>query len=130
MTALGRPWRVIDLFSGRGGMSYGFREWPEAFRVIAAVDMQAAKPGTGKSSGTTTQCNDTYGRNIGVRPEDADLSRMDARAFREELGLLPGELEVLISCAPCTGCSQKNARNHLEDDPRNGLVERTADFVG
>lgn len=33
---------------------------------------------------------------------------------------------MLISCAPCTGFSQKKANNHIEDDARNKLVERTA----
>jgi DNA (cytosine-5)-methyltransferase 1 len=46
-----------------------------------------------------------------------------------ELGLERGDLEILIACPPCTGFSQKNARNHSEDDPRNRLVARTGEFV-
>lgn len=129
MTMSGKPWKVVDLFSGAGGMSSGFRSHRSHFEIIAAVDLQKGKPGRGKSSGTSTLCNPTYARNIGIDPKNADLSVLDPAEYRRELGLQPGDLEVLISCAPCTGFSQKNARNHLDDDPRNRLVERTGEFV-
>ena len=35
----------------------------------------------------------------------------------------------MIACPPCTGFSRTLAKNHLEDDNRNGLVGKTADFV-
>jgi DNA (cytosine-5)-methyltransferase 1 len=128
MTSRSRA-RVVDLFSGAGGMSCGFHQLREHFEIVGAVDLEAGKPGRGKSAGTTTMCNPTYARNIGITPKNADLSILSPAEYRSELGLTQGELEVLISCAPCTGFSQKNARNHVEDDPRNRLVERTADFV-
>jgi DNA (cytosine-5)-methyltransferase 1 len=121
-------WTVVDLFSGCGGMSTGFHRRPE-FEIIGAVDLEKGKPGRGKSAGSSTGCNPTYTRNIGLAPKNADLGTLDPKAYREELGLTRGQLDVLISCAPCTGFSQKNARNHLEDDPRNALVVRTAEFV-
>lgn len=121
--------KVVDLFSGAGGMSAGFKRFAEHFEIVGAVDLEAGKPGRGKSAGTTTACNRTYARNIGIEPMKADLSVLDPAAYRSELGLAKGELGVLISCAPCTGFSQKNARNHVEDDPRNKLVERSGDFV-
>jgi len=110
-------------------MSCGFARHG-GFRIIGGVDLQVGKPGRGKSAGTTTSCNSTYERSIGVKPLDADLSTLDPRELRVAMGLDRGELDVLISCAPCTGFSQKNARNHIDDDPRNGLVERTAVYVG
>lgn len=122
-------WKVVDLFSGCGGMSWGFKSQPEHFQIVGAVDLEKGKPGRGKSAGTSTMCNPTYARNIGVTPKSADLALLDPAAYREELALDRGDLTVLISCAPCTGFSQKNASNHIQDDPRNMLVERTADFV-
>lgn len=119
---------VVDLFSGAGGASSGFCQ-TDNFQVVGAVDLEQGKPGRGQSPGSSTVCNATYERNIGVRPKNADLSALYPQSLRTELGLGVGELDVLISCAPCTGFSQKNARNHSDDDPRNRLVERTGDFV-
>lgn len=129
MTAPKNRWKVVDLFSGCGGMSSGFKSHSDHFEIIGAVDIQKGKPGNGASSGTSTGCNPTYERNIGVIPKNADLTKLDPADYRRELGLHSGELDVLISCAPCTGFSQKNATNHVIDDPRNSLVGRTADFV-
>ncbi len=108
-------------------MSTGFHRDPR-YRIVGAVDRQLAKPSAyGKAS---TTCNDTYERNIGVRPLDADLFTLEPERWREqELRLAPGDVTVLISCAPCTGFSQKNAANHAQDDRRNSLVVRSADFV-
>lgn len=122
-------WTVVDLFSGCGGMSYGFHSHRKHFEIIGAVDLQKGKPGKGKSPGSSTECNPTYKRNIGIEPKNADIGLLSPFDYRSELGLRRGELDVLISCAPCTGFSQKNARNHMEDDPRNQLVAKTADFV-
>jgi len=119
---------VVDLFSGCGGMSAGFLA-QGSYTILAAVDRQLAKPGRGKSAGSSTLCNPTYKRNIGIEAKDADLRTLDPDLYRDELGLDVGDLDVLISCAPCTGFSQKNSRNHVDDDPRNELVERTGDFV-
>lgn len=110
-------------------MSSGFRSLEATYHIVGAVDLERGKPGNGKSPGTSTACNPTYHRNIGIWPKNADLARLDPTDYRKELGIGIGDLDVLISCAPCTGFSQKNAANHLRDDPRNRLVARTADFV-
>ena len=75
--------------------------------LVGAVDNETAKPGRLKSPGTTTDCNTTYLHNIGIRPKRADLAELNPVKYRAELGLAPGELEVLISCAPCTGFLRK-----------------------
>jgi DNA (cytosine-5)-methyltransferase 1 len=122
------PWTVVDLFSGAGGMSYGFAARPE-FQIVGAVDSQQGKPGRGLSEGTSTHCNATYEANIGLRPMAADLRTLDPGEYRRSMGLAPEELTVLIACAPCTGFSQKNALNHAVDDARNGLVQRAGRWV-
>lgn len=119
---------VVDLFSGAGGMSTGFHRHG-AFEIVGAVDLEKGKPGNGVSAGTSTMCNPTYRRNIGVEPWNQDIGQLDPKALARRLSLRRGTLDVLISCAPCTGFSQKNAQNHLTDDPRNTLVARTAAFV-
>jgi len=122
-------WKVLDLFSGCGGMSSGFLAHQNYFEIVGAVDLEVAKPGRGVSPGSSTNCNSTYERNIGVEPLNADLGVLDPGELRTRLHLKKGDLAVLVSCPPCTGFSQKNSRNHMDDDPRNLLVERTADFV-
>ena len=123
------PWKVVDLFSGCGGMSSGFRRQRGYFRIIGAVDCEVAKPGRGKHKASSTRCNATYLRNIGIEPKNADLMQLNPTEYRQALGLEKEELDVLLACPPCTGFSQKNSKNHIEDDPRNRLVQRTADFV-
>lgn len=123
-----RKYKVVDLFSGAGGMSYGFKSL-QNFSIVGAVDFQKGKPGRGKSPGSSTGCNPTYQKNIGIAPLNQDIGTLSPSEYRRSLGLEKRELTVLISCAPCTGFSQKNANNHTLDDPRNRLVARTADFV-
>lgn len=120
---------VVDLFSGAGGMSAGFHTHPDLFRIVGAADIEVGKPGLGKSPGTVTYCNRTYATNIGVEPLNVDLASVQPSDLRQAFGLVRGELDVLIACPPCTGFSQKNANNHVVDDPRNHLVERVGLFV-
>ena len=115
---------VADLFSGSGGMSWGFHINPN-FRIVGAADAEYAKPSAkGKSS---TRCNSTYASAIGLEPKNVDLSTI----LPKELGEMWGfhSVDVLISCAPCTDFSQKNAENYVKDKQRNLLVGRTFEFV-
>jgi DNA (cytosine-5)-methyltransferase 1 len=116
---------VLDLFSGAGGMSGGFARSGK-FQIVGAVDIEKGKPSSGVGA---TNCNATYKKNIGVEPINADLSEVLPSDISTHFGVKKGELDVLISCAPCTGFSQKNSRNHIVDDGRNKLVPRSAIFV-
>jgi len=104
-------------------MSYGFHAHP-GFKVIAGVDAQIAKPSSSRGS---LQCNRTFEENIEAPSVDLDLSRTGPekiiKSLPKELG--PGDLTVLIACAPCTGFSRTKPSNHLEDDDKNGLVTRS-----
>jgi DNA (cytosine-5)-methyltransferase 1 len=114
------------LFSGAGGMSYGFHAHPD-FRIVGAVDAEIGKPSSGSGS---LECNRTYEANIGVRPLALDLRSADPDELAAALAPgLPAGPTVLCSCAPCTGFSRTLSRNHLEDDSRNSLVGRSALFV-
>lgn len=121
------PYTVIDLFSGGGGMSYGFHAH-DNFEVVAAFDAQIGKPSSGKGS---LQCNQTYHANMGFEPFEVDLAETSEKELQKLVKSRLGEkdLDVMISCAPCTGFSRAKASNHLLDDPRNSLVKRSADFV-
>lgn len=117
--------KVMDLFSGAGGMSSGFKR-NSAFKLVAAVDYEVSKPS--RKPGHTS-CNQTYEANIGIKPMFADLHKLSPEDLAKHFGLTKDDVDVLISCPPCTGFSQKNAKNHGNDDRRNSLVVRTAKFV-
>ena len=83
MTPEKEAFAVVDLFSGAGGMSFGFHKHP-AFRLVAAADAELGKPSTGRGK---LQCNDTYALNIGINPVRCDLSEIPPERLRSELGL-------------------------------------------
>jgi DNA (cytosine-5)-methyltransferase 1 len=122
-----QKWNVLDLFSGGGGMSCGFHRHRD-FRLIGAVDAQNGKPSSGKGS---LECNKTYFKNIGIEPLLADIGNVTEEELRSYLMQTSGtsKVDVLISCAPCTGFSRTVRKNLVEDDPRNSLVLRSAEFV-
>jgi DNA (cytosine-5)-methyltransferase 1 len=123
-----RSLSVLDLFSGAGGMSYGFLV--RGHRVIGAVDAEQSKPCEGMG---VLDCNATYSANIGVQPWSIDLARTSARdllrVVSTRTSIRTGEIDVLIACPPCTDLSRAKPTNHLVDGERNYLVSKIADFV-
>ena len=121
-----RHFKVVDLFSGAGGMSFGFHRHP-AFRVVGAADAEMGKPSSGTGA---LQCNLTYAYNIGIEPVAVDLGQVDPAGLVQLLGEeARAGVDVLAVCPPCTGFSRTNPNNHLNDDRRNSLVRRCADFA-
>jgi DNA (cytosine-5)-methyltransferase 1 len=107
------PIDVIDMFSGSGGMSAGFRAFNRAlptYRIVAGIDIDEV-------------ANRTYYSNFGVAPHSDSvslLSRMPGR-LRELLDPYTRRDHplVLIGCAPCQGFSSH--RNGRTGDVRNSL---------
>jgi DNA (cytosine-5)-methyltransferase 1 len=104
---------VIDLFSGAGGTGLGFKE--AGFRILGAVELDP-------------NAAETYERNLGVKVKTANIRRLSPRMFREELGLRPRELDVLVGCPPCQGFSRMRNGNGATDI-RNILVLKYLRFV-
>ena len=115
--ALGVTGRVLDLFSGAGGLSLGF-EWA-GHQLIAAVDNDPS-------------CIATLVAN-GVEPQRAlqrDLSTPDEldATLEEVVGLNGGsDVEFLVGGPPCQGFS--TAGNNRPDDPRNQFINTFLDAV-
>jgi DNA (cytosine-5)-methyltransferase 1 len=123
------PIDVIDLFSGCGGMSAGFRAVngiAATFRHILSIDIDPLS-------------NKTYDRNIPLKSINEDLhklasdpSRLDdliAQSSRRAANPL-----VLIGCAPCQGfSSHRNGaaddRNELFSDFAKIAVRLQPDFI-
>lgn len=110
---------VIDMFSGCGGMSAGFRyvnqisgEGVPSFRHVLAIDIDEP-------------ANRTYARNLDLVPTNTDIHEL--AQIPELLDALiaasprdPGNPLVLIGCAPCQGfSSHRNSAGAT--DPRNNL---------
>jgi DNA (cytosine-5)-methyltransferase 1 len=117
-------WDVVDLFSGAGGMSYGFHAHP-GFRVTGAADAQLGKP---SSAAGSLGCNASYELNMGITPVEANLAEADPADVIAAMRL-PRPVTVLTACPPCTGFTRTVPGNHLRDDRRNTLVGRVADYA-
>ncbi|MCY7912993.1 DNA cytosine methyltransferase [Bacillus haynesii] len=108
--------RVIDLFSGCGGISLGFKR--AGFNVIMGID-------------NNEPALETFRENF---PEavtfNGDISELDPFTIMETLNLRQGELECLVGGPPCQGFSKNvPAKNRFFDDERNLLVTHFLRFV-
>lgn len=104
---------MIDLFSGCGGVTAGFKA--EGFKVLAAVEFDS----------TTAQ---TYRLN---HPEVAlyveDIRGISPDDVQERCNLKSGQLTVLSVCAPCQPFSKQN--RYRNSDKRALLVLESVRFV-
>lgn len=106
--------RYVDLFSGCGGMSQGFEQ--AGFNCVGALDQNE-------------YACETYEHNIGTEPIIGDITEYTADQLLNEFGVEKGELDVLISCAPCQGFSQHRNKHDYDHDERNTLVSFSANLA-
>lgn len=101
--------RVVDLFCGLGGLSYGFRR--KGFDVAAGIDADAS-------------CEYAYRENIGADFICKDIRKVTA----EEISAFfdPSRPSVLVGCAPCQPFSTYNQKN---SDPNWRLLETFASLI-
>lgn len=108
---------AIDLFSGCGGLTQGLKL--AGFRVVAAIERE-------KLAATTYKANHPR---VAVR--NADIRTVPARTLMRELGLEPGDLDLLAGCPPCQGFSALRTRNGsaIVRDRRNKLISQVLRFA-
>lgn len=114
--------QVIDLFSGCGGMSYGFLSASHKsvkYKVLGGLDVDKHAAAT-------------YRRMIGrpcLEMDVCDLAQPDilARALRS-WGYDPELPLILIGCAPCQGFSSHRKKDKRQDT-RNNLLSAFARVV-
>jgi len=99
---------VVDLFSGAGGLTYGFAK--EGFNILFGVehDVYAAK---------------TYAANFAHPILNADIKTLDADKLAQEHGFA----DIVIGGPPCQGFSMAGKRDNT--DPRNSLFMDYLRFV-
>ena len=94
---------VVDLFCGAGGLSYGFKS--QAFRLAGGIDIDES-------------CRFAYERNTGapfIRKDIGSVTAAEVNAL-----FAPGDVRVLVGCAPCQPFSTYNQKN---EDPNWRLLE-------
>lgn len=107
-----RP-RVIDLFSGCGGLSCGFDK--AGYDVVLGIDSWELSL-------------ESFKRNHpGAKTLHADLSEISPVDVETMTGIDPKTVDVVIGGPPCQGFSISGKRN--PNDPRNKLYQSFVDFV-
>lgn len=105
---------TIDLFSGAGGITEGFKQ--AGYECVFANDIN-------------DHAMRTFRRNHGeVDAVCSAIEDLDARQIRTGLGMAPGELDCLAGGPPCQGFSI-NAPSRFLEDPRNSLFRDYIRFL-
>jgi DNA (cytosine-5)-methyltransferase 1 len=109
--------QAVDLFSGCGGLTTGLKS--AGFKVVGAVEIDPLAVAT------------YNGNHPEVEVRQADIGKVTARGFMRDLGLAPGELDLLSGCPPCQGFSRLRTKNgsSRNRDSRNGLSSEMLRFT-
>ncbi|EJY5651579.1 DNA cytosine methyltransferase [Vibrio cholerae] len=98
--------KCISLFCGAGGCSLGFKQ--AGYSILYANDKDSAAVETYKNNFPDAICS------------NEDIDKVDFDQVLSEIGMRPGELDILIGGPPCQGFSTAGSR--FWDDPRNHLL--------
>ena len=102
--------RVIDIFCGCGGMSWGLHKM--GFDVLLGIDVNE-------------KYIQSFTRNFGEEKTLlGDLRQISGKEVLERVGLKRGELEFLVGGPPCQGFSKNTPRSARLIDSDNNLLVR------
>ncbi|WP_034851952.1 DNA cytosine methyltransferase [Inquilinus limosus] len=130
----GEPARILDLFSGAGGISLGFQR--AGFRIEGALEIDPLAALTHATNFHGHLERDVFA--IHARPRD--MTKMDPAALAEELGLgeVQHAVDVLVGGPPCQAYARvgraklREVADHPEAfrvDPRGNLYLRYLAYV-
>jgi len=100
------PYKVVDLFAGVGGLSYGFSH-DSAFDVIAANEIL---PNMAKAYSLNHPT---------VRMYNKDVRNFSIKDLEADFGIHRGDIDVIVGGPPCQAYSTVGKR--LSGDPRGKL---------
>lgn len=107
---------VVDLFSGAGGASLGFKQL-KGFDVRGAVDVDK------------TAC-EVYRENLDIAPLNGDLLELEFDDIRRHFGLSKDEVDVLVGCPPCQNFSSlRDTSPWPEGEPKDELLVAFVDLI-
>ncbi len=96
-------YKVIDLFAGAGGLSYGFEA--KGFDVVLALEKDSWAIETYKANHRNLNCL------------EADITKIPDEAFKE----YNGKVDIVMGGPPCQGFSIAASNRRKEGDERNFL---------
>ena len=100
--------KVIDLFCGVGGLSYGFAH-NDNFEIVAANEIL---PNMAKAYSLNHPAAKVYAE---------DVKDFNAEKIEKDLGIKSGEVDIIVGGPPCQAYSTVGKR--LIDDPRGKLFQ-------
>lgn len=103
--------KILDLFAGAGGMSYGFMQTGK-FEVAVAVEKDVA-------------AQKTYKKNHPSALIKGDICEIDFEKFVSE----NGKIDLVIGGPPCQGFSNANRQKNQLISTNNQLVKKYVDAV-
>ena len=106
---------AVELCGGAGGLARGFGA--AGIEIAAAIERN-------RYAAATYRCNfpgtDVIGEDIGKISGDTILRK---------LGIMKGELDVLVAGLPCQGFSESNRRTRTMENPENLLYREVLRFL-
>ncbi len=115
------PYNVVSLFSGAMGLDIGL-EQTDRFRVVACVEIDPAMCDTIRS-------NHNAGRlSTELKVYETDISELDPQDVLDDIGLKPGEVDLVVGGPPCQSFSTAGRRRTTQD-PRGTLLWQFLRFI-
>lgn len=117
-----RKFSTLSLFSGAMGLDLGF-ERSGRFKTLAVIESD-------KACCDTIAFNRDRGllENVDLAVYPNDIMAICPARVMSDIGLLPGELDVLIAGPPCQSYSTSGRRQSVKDE-RGQLLWRVIDFI-
>jgi len=101
-------YRVIDLFAGAGGLSYGFAK-DEEFEIVAANEIEYDMAQTYKLN------------HPNIKIYNCDIKDFGLENLQNDFGIKKGDIDLIIGGPPCQAYSTVGKR--LLNDPRGQLFQ-------
>lgn len=120
-TTMARKYRALSLFSGAMGLDLGLDQTGR-FELLACVEKEKAYCDTIRKN----KANGKLSSELLVY--EGDIRELDPRKVMADLGLKPGELDILVGGPPCQAFSTAGKRASIQD-PRGMLLWDYIRFV-